>query len=69
MERVTEEAIISATPDFTVYPAQRRLFSKVSEIILTRKEYDILLYFYKTQIVSSALLKSMNTSGKNRTMV
>lgn len=45
IETVTEGTIISVTPDFTVYPAQRRVFSKVSEIILTRKEYDILLYF------------------------
>ena len=69
IETVIEGSIIFVTPDFTVYLDQHRVFSKVSEIILTRKVYDILLYFYKTQVVSSALLKSMNTSGKSRTMV
>ncbi|WP_040196747.1 winged helix-turn-helix domain-containing protein [Candidatus Soleaferrea massiliensis] len=45
IETVTAEgAKISVAPGLTVYPAQRRVYSKVSEIILTRKEYDMLLY-------------------------
>lgn len=44
IETVTEETRISVAPDITVYTTQRRVHSKVSEIILTCKEYDILLY-------------------------
>lgn len=38
----TSEVLIS--PDLTVHQAERRVYFKDSEIALTRKEYDILLY-------------------------
>lgn len=41
----TEGAKISVAPDLTVHQTERRVYSKDSEVVLTRKEYDILLYF------------------------
>lgn len=36
---------ISVAPELTIHQSERRVFSSDSEIILTRKEYDIFLYF------------------------
>lgn len=40
----TAGAKISITPDLTIHQAERRVYANDSEITLTRKEYDILLY-------------------------
>lgn len=36
---------ISVSSELTIHQSERRVFSSDSEIILTRKEYDIFLYF------------------------
>lgn len=41
----TKGTKISVAPDLTVHRMERRVYSKNSEVVLTRKEYDILLYF------------------------
>lgn len=41
----TEGAKISVASDLTIHQMERRVYSKNSEVVLTRKEYDILLYF------------------------
>lgn len=35
---------ISVAPELTIHQTERRVFSSDSEIVLTRKEYDIFLY-------------------------
>lgn len=40
----TADAKISITPDLTIHQAEHRVYVNDSEITLTRKQYDILLY-------------------------
>lgn len=45
----TTGAKFPVSPNLTVHQAERCVYSKDSEITLTRKEYDILIYFLQNR--------------------